>query len=114
MIYKAMVCCLSGLLFGTAAAKAASTDLTADQKFLAEHPHFLEDIRALIDARGYECPRLGKLWLTGYGPLGAKLEALCGPRGTTDLNRKLHYTIYPKRLQVDLCKPFDSFGGGCD
>jgi len=43
-----------------------------------------------------------------------KLEALCGPRGSTDAYPTLHDSVYPDRLTVVVCKPFGILGGGCE
>jgi hypothetical protein len=47
-------------------------------------------------------------------PYGVKLEALCGPPGSTNAYPAPHYTVYPDQLKVALCKPFGILGGGCD
>jgi tetratricopeptide (TPR) repeat protein len=89
-------------------------NLASNKTFLASNPYYLEAIHELVTRSGYECPQVQNLWVRGTSPLGAKLEALCGPRGSTDVYPVLHYTVYPERLRVDVCKPFGMFGGGCE
>jgi hypothetical protein len=73
---------------------APELDLVKNQSFLAEHPTFLHDVRELILSSGYDCPRVSILWLKGESAFGTKLEALCGPQGSTDLYKAQHYSVY--------------------
>jgi hypothetical protein len=86
-------------------------DIVQNNEFLAENPMYLDAILSLISRSGYECPRLAHLWLKGMSPLGIKHEALCGPRGSTDVYPALHYAVYPERFKVVVCKPFGAFAG---
>ena len=86
-----------------------------DASFQASNPKFTGGIRALITSEGFECPALTQLWNRGQSPYGLKLEALCGPDdGKRSAYPNLHYTVYPTRLKVTLCKPFGILAGGCD
>jgi hypothetical protein len=92
----------------------SNLNILENKEFLAKSPKYPEAIRALITSSGYECPRLSSLFLSPeITPMGNKLEALCGPRGG-GAYRNLHYSVYPDRLKVVVCKPFGVFGGGCD
>jgi hypothetical protein len=95
---------------------ADPSDLMANKKFLADNPHYLDAIRTLIINSGYECPRLATLFLSPDNPtpLGTKLEAMCGPRGSTNVYTALHYSVYPDRLTVVVCKPFGVLSNGCE
>lgn len=85
-----------------------------DGAFLLKHPEYPAAIRAMVVKEGFECPALAQLWTRGDSPFGLKLEALCGPDdGSRGAFAPLHYSVYPARLRVDLCKPFGQFGG-CD
>jgi hypothetical protein len=97
-------------------AAEASNDIMANKDFLAKNPKYLDAVRTLITNSGYECPRLANLFISPDNPtpLGIKLEALCGPRGSTGAYTQLHYSVYPDRLMVVVCKPFGIFGGGCE
>jgi hypothetical protein len=89
-------------------------NLLENKDFLAKNPKYPEAIRELITSGGYECPRLSSLFLSAEKTsMGSKLEALCGPRGGGTY-RNLHYSVYPDRLRVVVCKPIGAFGGGCD
>lgn len=86
-----------------------------NKSFLKSNPKYPEAIRELIVGAGYECPALAQLWAKGDSPFGQKLEALCGPNDhSRDAYPKLHYSVYPEKLKVDVCKEFTAFGGGCD
>jgi hypothetical protein len=87
-------------------------DIVQNKAFLSENPMYLAAILLMISRSGYECPRLANLWLKGISPLGIKHEALCGPRGSTDVYMALHYAVYPERLKVVACKPFGT-GSDC-
>lgn len=91
-------------------------DLVKNRKFNAENPKYLGAIRTLITGNGYDCPRLAHLWFAPDNPTpyGTKLEALCGPVGTTNAYTALHYSVFPDHLKVVVCKPFGILGGGCD
>lgn len=92
----------------------SSSNLLDNSAFLSESPQYPEAVRQLIVSHRYECPRIGMLWPKGESPLGTKLQVLCGPVGSTDLYRALHYIVYPERLSVVVCKPFDNLGRGCE
>jgi len=84
--------------------------LLENKEFLAKNPKYPEAIRALITSSGYECPRLSSLFLSPETTtMGNKLEALCGPRGG-GAYRNLHYSVYPDRLKVVVCKPLGVIG----
>jgi hypothetical protein len=96
-------------------ASPPKASLLDDQEFNAKSPGFNEGVRKLIALRGFECPALSQLWVKGDSPFGPSLEALCGPAdGSRNAITNLHYMVYPKRLKVELCKPFGPMGGGCD
>ena len=89
-------------------------NILENKEFLAKNPKYPEAIQALITGYGYECPRLTSLFLSSEKtPMGNKLDALCGPRGD-GAYRNLHYSVYPDRLKVVVCKPLGVLGGGCD
>jgi hypothetical protein len=91
-----------------------NSNILENKEFLAKNPKYPEAIRELITTSGYECPRLSSLFLLPETtPMGNKLEALCGPHGG-GAYKNLHYSVYPDRLKVVVCKPFGVPGGGCD
>lgn len=95
-------------------AKAHSDDVLEDAAFLKDHPKYAGQIITLIRMRGYECPALVRLYDRGESPDGMKFEALCGPSdGTGDAYKNLHYAVYPSRLKVSICEPFDHFWADC-
>jgi hypothetical protein len=77
-------------------------------------PEFQEATAKVIRAYGYECPHLTMLWLVGNSPYGPKLEAMCGYLGGENSVKEWHYTVYPTKPLIVLCKPFGVFGGGCE
>jgi hypothetical protein len=91
----------------------SSLNLRAAKTLLADSPQYSDAIRTLITANGYECPRVTSLWPKGMSLLGSKLEALCGPRDSTKVDPALHYSVYPDRLKVVVCRPGGKLAGGC-
>lgn len=89
-------------------------DVLKNATFLAENPEFPETTRQMIELAGYSCPRLTMLEIKEPSPYGTKLEALCGPRGSTGTYRHLHYAVYPEKFKISLCKPFEVFGPECN
>ena len=98
----------------TASASKSSDDLASNADFLAKNPHYLQGIKQLISLRGYECAQVSKLWVRGMSAYGSKLEALCGPLGTTDSYAAQHYAVYPDKLKVNVCKPFSVSSPDCE
>ena len=98
----------------TKAKEEANLGLRNNGTLLADSPLYSDTVRTLITAKGYECPRLANFWPKGSSPPGSKLEALCGPLGTIHVDPALHYSVYPDRLKVVLCKPFGIFAAGCE
>jgi hypothetical protein len=93
---------------------SASNDLASNADFLAKNPQYLQGIKQLISLRGYECAQVSKLWARGMSAYGSKLEALCGPLGTTDSYAAQHYAVYPDKLKVNVCKPFSVSSPDCE
>lgn len=95
--------------------KPDRSDLLEDADFRKKNPKFIDGVRQLISASGYECAALTFLWLKGDSPYGPKLEALCGPSdGSHDTIPSQHYAIYPSHFKVNVCKEFSAFGPDCE
>jgi hypothetical protein len=94
--------------------KASSQPAFATEEGEVKDQKYIDAIGVLIRRNGYECPHVTMLWITGTSPYGPKLEALCGPIGSTDSDDVLHYSVYPDKFVVTVCKPFGVLGGGCD
>jgi hypothetical protein len=72
----------------------------ADPNQVTLTPQMEQTTRALIQAGGFQCERVGLIRRGGQTPQGGMLKAWCGPAGGTGLYGGFHFEVIPEALRV--------------
>ena len=94
------------------AAPMPESDVGPGTKYANDHPELLANVKYLINAQGYRCPKIVNLWNEPNPAGGNRLEALCGP-DASHLDVSMHYAVYAERRKVNRCQPWKEFGPDC-